>query len=612
MRRPVESRFPGFGPALAGDYEMSMFGFLDDGRDGARFEAPDVRPVDVAERCVLEAPVVVEDGGCRIALAGRPRFGELKDPQSVARGIAAAWRTEGTRALPRLRGRFALSIVEPGARRVVLAVDRIGVERLTWAHSAGTFAFGTSAERVARTIAGSPRLDAQALFDYVLLHMVPSPGTVFAGVHKLRPGTCVTLERGTARVERWWNPTFSHGAAPEFGSLRDELRAGLHAAVANCDPDASTGAFLSGGLDSSTVAGVLRDVSGRAPKTFSIGFGYPDYDELPYARVAQRAFGAEAHEYVVHGDDIAATFATIARMFDEPFGNSSALPVYYCAKLARERGVDHLLAGDGGDELFAGNSRYVEQQVFELWNRVPGLVRRGLIQPVVAAWPDALAFHLVRRARGYIEKASIPLPARLEAYNLVRQLGAEAFFTADFRASVDPDAPLRAMQAVWDSTPGDDYLQHMLWYDWQYTLSDNDLRKVETMSAAAGVRVSYPMLDDGLVEFSMRVPPDVLMPGRQLRGFYKRAMAGYLPDEIINKKKHGFGLPFGLWLQESEPLRRLVMGNLESLRDRRVIRDELIERLLHLHGSEDARFYGVFVWVLAMLEQWFQEHRVSP
>jgi asparagine synthase (glutamine-hydrolysing) len=442
--------------------------------------------------------------------------------------------------------------------------------------------------------------------------MVPSPGTTFEGVRKLQPGTCAVFENGSVRTERWWSPTFVDRGAPSFESLRDELRASLRTGVANSRPDASTGAFLSGGLDSSTVAGMLRDVSGAPPKTFSIGFGYPDYDELPYARIAVRAFGAKAHEYVVHGDDIAATFATIARVFDEPFGNSSALPVFYCAKLAREHGVDHLLAGDGGDELFAGNSRYADQQVFELWQRVPHFVRRGLIEPVVRHWPDALLVRPVRRARGYVEKASIPLPARLEAYNLVRQLGAGAFFTPQFLSAVDTEAPLRDMQAVWDSTPGDAYLQHMLWYDWQYTLADNDLRKVETMSAAAGVRVSYPMLDDGLVDFSMRIPPDVMMPGSQLRGFYKRAMQGYLPDEIIHKKKHGFGLPFGLWLQESEPLRRLVMGNLECLRSRRVIRDDLIDRLLHLHGSEDARYYGVYVWVLAMLEQWFQEHRVSP
>jgi asparagine synthase (glutamine-hydrolysing) len=147
-----------------------------------------------------------------------------------------------------------------------------------------------------------------------------------------------------------------------------------------------------------------------------------------------------------------------------------------------------------------------------------------------------------------------------------------------------------------------------LFYDWQYTLSDNDLRKVESMTALAGVRVSYPMLHADVIDLSLRVPPDVMMPGMRLRDFYKRAMTGWLPDEIIHKKKHGFGLPFGLWLQDSPQLRELIAANLSSLRGRRLIRPEFIDRLIKLHGSEDASFYGVFVWVLAMLEQWLQEH----
>jgi asparagine synthase (glutamine-hydrolysing) len=152
----------------------------------------------------------------------------------------------------------------------------------------------------------------------------------------------------------------------------------------------------------------------------------------------------------------------------------------------------------------------------------------------------------------------------------------------------------------------------MLYYDWQLTLADNDLRKVETMSALAGVRVTYPMLHPDVVELSTRIPPQLKMPGTRLRHFYKRAMAGYLPDEIIDKKKHGFGLPFGLWLQESPALREQIHDNLSSLRSRRIVRPQFIDRLLNLHGQDDARYHGVFIWVLAMLEQWLVEHDIAP
>jgi len=359
------------------------------------------------------------------------------------------------------------------------------------------------------------------------------------------------------------------------------------------------------------VAGTLSKVASGPTRTFSIGFGYPRYDELPYARVANERFGCEGHEYTITGADIATTFPSVARAFDEPFGNSSALPVYHCARLAREHGVDHLLAGDGGDELFAGNSRYAEQQIFERYQMVPRALRRGLLEPVLAGWPAALGFPLVRKARGYIEKANTPLPVRLESWNIIYRSGPDAFLHPDFRHSVDTDTPLERMREVWNDAPCHSTLNRMLYYDWQYTLSDNDLRKVETMSALAGVRVSYPMLHPRMIGLSMRVPPRLKMPGTQLRYFYKQAMRGLLPNAIIEKKKHGFGLPFGLWLAQYPALRELIFGNLANLRKRRIVRTEFIDRLLRLHDSEDASYYGVFVWVLAMLEQWLQEHRVN-
>jgi asparagine synthase (glutamine-hydrolysing) len=239
-------------------------------------------------------------------------------------------------------------------------------------------------------------------------------------------------------------------------------------------------------------------------------------------------------------------------------------------------------------------------------------VLRSVLEPVVTHWPARLNVWLVRKARGYIEKANVPLPARLETWNFLLRKGTAEVLHSDFRSVADERDTFRKMQELWDTTPSDHTLHRMLFYDWQNTLADNDLRKVETMCDLAGVRVSYPMLHPDVVAMSLKVPPDMMMPGRRLRDFYKRATTGFLPDEIIHKKKHGFGLPFGLWLQQTPRLREQIDGNLSALRQRRVIRPEFIDRLLHLHGQEDAGYYGVFIWVLAMLEQWFQEHDVSP
>lgn len=535
-------------------------------------------------------------------------------PTDGAGALLQRYRDEGERCLSDLAGRFAVAIVDARSEKVLLAVDPMGIEKLAYALRDDGLVFSSSAASVARFPAVAAPLSNQALFSYLMLHMVPAPETVYEGVTKLRAGTFAVLERGRLRIDRYWRPRFAASGAGSaaFDVLRQRLHESLRAAVRHSSPDETTGAFLSGGLDSSTVAGVLAEVGGRPARTFSIGFGYPDYDELPYARIANKRFDCEPHEYVVRGEDIVSTLPLIARNYDEPFGNSSALPVYHCARLARAHGVTHLLAGDGGDELFAGNSRYAEQQVFERYGLVPRLVKRGLLEPLLGVWPDALTGRFVRRAKGYVRKANVPLPERLEAWNVVYQSGAAEFLEPDFVRTIDPRLPITRMYDLWNEAPTGDTLQHMLYHDWQYTLADNDLRKVETMCGVAGVRVSYPMLDPRVVDLSLEVPSALMMPGMQLRSFYKRAMHDFLPDEIINKKKHGFGLPFGLWLQDSAELHDKVNGNLSSLRSRGMVRSAFIDKLLSLHESDDARHYGVFVWVLAMLEEWFREHSTQP
>lgn len=563
------------------------------------------------------APCVAGNTEVTVALSGAPLWKDgsgatVQQDADAANAIFQAYLQRGDELLASLRGRFALAILDGRRQRVLLAVDPMGIERLAYATCGSGIVFASSAEACAHFPELGARLRPQALFDYLMMHMVPAPHTVFVGVSKLSPGTCAVFERGTHRIERYWRPHFAERRAASFAQLKAELHRTLRVAVRSSRPDPRTGAFLSGGLDSSTVAGVLSEVAPSPANTFSIGFGYAAYDELPFARIANERFGCAGHEYVVSGADIAASFADIARAYDEPFGNSSALPLYYCARLAAQHGFDHLLAGDGGDEIFAGNSRYAEQQVFEHYRHVPAILRRRLLEPLLQRWPERYAVWPINKARSYVEKARVTLPERLEMWNIARVLGTAELLHPDFLRAVDLQAPYAQMQRVWDSAPTQSALDRMLYYDWHYTLADNDLRKVETMSALAGVRVSYPMLHPDVIDMSLQVPAALKMPGRKLRHFYKEAMTGFLPAQIIHKKKHGFGLPFGLWLQESAQLREVILGNLSSLRGRNIIRPQFVDRLLRLHGSDDASYYGVLVWVLAMLEQWFQEHRIAP
>jgi len=545
-------------------------------------------------------------------IAWKTTEASVLDAPSAAAALLAAYRRWGVDFLQHLQGHFALALIDQEAGMGLIAIDRMGVGRLAWRRSGEGIVFSSSAEAVARFGGASPRIRRQALLDFLYFHMVPSPGTVYEGVSKLPPATALIWSHGGIRESVYWKPRFASGPA-DFDALKDGLHQALGNAVRATQPGATTGAFLSGGLDSSTVAGFLSREQPGAARTFSIGFGFKDYDELDYARIASRHFDTRSTEYVVTPEDIGNLLPQVARAYDEPFGNASAIPVLRCAQLAAEHGMEHLLAGDGGDELFAGNPQYAEQQVFEAYKRVPGFLRSMLLEPVLGALPPFLRVSVLRKGRNYIAQAKMPLPDRFQIWNFLNQLGADTMLHPEFRSAVDVEGPLRHMREVFASAPPDaELVNRMLYYDWRFTLADNDLRKVSRMCEFAGLRVSFPMLHQELIDLSLQVPVAMKMRGRELRSFYKQAMQGFLPDAILHKKKHGFGLPFGLWLQRSSRLAGQVDDALAGLGRRDIIAPAFIERLRALHSQDDARYYGVLIFTFVMLEQWFQEHGLAP
>lgn len=543
-------------------------------------------------------------------IAGSPEWrGAGSGAHGIAHNVLHAYRTLGVRCLESLYGDFALAISDASTQTVLLAIDRLGVQKLAYAVTKNGVSFSSSAAEVARREQMSGQLRPQAFFDFLLLHMIPSPQTVYENVFKLRAGTAALIQNGKAKVTHYWRPAFVEAGRKEsFDDLKSSLHSSLRNAVAASKPDNATGAFLSGGLDSSTVAGVLAQVRGGSARTFSIGFGVDAYDELKYARIASRHFGTQGTEYNVTPDDIVTALPIIAGAYDEPFGNSSAVPTYFCARLAATHGVTHLLAGDGGDELFGGNERYARQRVFEPYLAIPKSLRLGLIEPLFGRGDTEVGFLPLRKLRSYIQQARIELPERLESWNLMYRTDLATMFDQEYLASINPREPLSIMREVYDAAPANSLLNKLLYFDWQYTLADNDLRKVGTMCELAGVRVSYPMLDDGVLDLSLRVPPQLKMKGAELRTFYKRAMIGFLPPQILNKHKHGFGLPFGVWLKSHRRLADLIFTLLTDLKSRRLVRQDFLDQLIDRQRSGEPGYFGSAIWDLAMLEAWLSRH----
>ena len=370
-------------------------------------------------------------------------------------------------------------------------------------------------------------LDPQAVFDYLYFHAIPAPRAIFSDVLRLPAGHSLIVDPQGGKVVRHWTPRFDERRYRVFNDAKEQLRSAIRQAVADAaSGEKKTGAFLSGGTDSSTVAGMLGAVTGQPAPAYSIGFEAEGYDEMEYARLSARHFGCDHHEYYVTPDDLIKSIPAIAQHQDQPFGNSSALPAYYCAKMAKEDGCTLLLAGDGGDELFGGNSRYAVQKFLQYYQSVPQGVRR-LIEPLCTDDRFLRRIPGLRQATGYVRHSKDPLPHRLQKMNLLMELGPGNILTAALLSKMDQGAPGRHMQSTWDSCEADSVVDRMLAYDWRYTLADSDLPKVRGAAAMAGIAVCYPLLADDLVDFSMGLPRAWKLKGFRLRWFFKEALCGF-------------------------------------------------------------------------------------
>jgi len=543
-----------------------------------------------------------------VAWCGHPTApgGARAADEDLARWIADAYRAEGPGLLEKLRGDFSLAVLDPVAGNGLLAVDRMGIRDLCWADTGGVVLFGPRADRLAADPRCGDEIDPQGIYDYLYHHVVPRPGTVFRNVRCLGPGEALVIRQGRAETRCYWRPHFAEHDPTPIAELQASFRTTLREAVERAAASGTrVGAFLSGGTDSSTLTGLLGEVTGEAPRTYSIGFDAPGYDEIAFARIAARRFGARAHEYYVTPADVAAAIPHVAAAFDQPYGNASVVPAYYCARLAGEDGVDVLLGGDGGDELFAGNARYARQWILSLYERVPRPLRRYLVEPGLD-FPGVARVPPLRKIRRYVEQARLPFPARLETYNLLEHIGPARVFQPEFLAAVDTTRPLAAIGQVYDSFQDIGLVNRLLGVDFKFTLADDDLRKVAHAGTMAGVVTRFPFLDEAVVDLAARVPPGQKLRRTRLRHFFKEALRDYLPPEILAKEKHGFGLPFGVWLREDPTLRELARDSLDGLRARGIVRPAMIDELTHTRLDEHAGYFGTLTWVLMMLEQWFR------
>jgi asparagine synthase (glutamine-hydrolysing) len=554
-------------------------------------------------------------GNVVLAFAGdllnRDELRDRSERGELQAAVARLYERQGPDGVRALRGAFALALWDEELERLVLAGDHLGLARLYYSVTPSGVAFASRASSVVAAPGVVARVDRLAVYEYLNFGYVPSPRTIWTGVYRLPPGHLLVAQRGAVACRPYWDLEYQERRAGLGAAARataEAVEAAVGAALAGARPK-DTGAFLSGGTDSSTVVGLMAKLTGERVNAFSIGFREPRYDELSYAALAARHFKAAHYARIVTADEAFEAMPELVETYDEPFGNNSAIGTLFCARLARETGVTCLLAGDGGDEIFGGNERYRTDRIFALWQRVPALLRTGVLEPALRGLGERGPGPL-RRIQRYARRAAIPNPRRFYSYEFFFAQEGQPLLDPDFLVAAGADTPWQAVEAHFARARAASELNRLLYLDLKLTIGDSDLPKVTRTAERAGVLVRFPLLHLPLVEWTAALPARFKVRGFEKRYLFKYAFRPLLPREILAKRKHGFGVPTGLWLRSHPRFEALARDALLSpaARQRGYFRPGAIEDLLARHAAEPTPYYGDLLWTVLLLELWHRRH----
>jgi len=512
----------------------------------------------------------------------------------------------GWEMLEHLRGMFAFAIWDEREERLFLARDRLGQKPLFYYERGGLLIFASEIKAILEHPEIKREIDPVAFDDFLTYNCVPPPRTMFAGIQKLPPAHFLVFDRGGLKVERYWDVEFRPDPKISF----EEAKAGVlqrltEATELRMISDVPLGAFLSGGVDSSLIVALMSRAGAGRMKTYSIGFEQEAWSELPYARAVAERYGTEHHEFTVRPEAIQ-LLPRLIEQFDEPFGDSSAIPTYVLAEMTRKH-VKVALNGDGGDESFAGYPRHLGALLLERYQKLPRWFRVGVVPGLI---PDRQGrgrfFRRLRRMneaslltleRAYCSFIEIHSPedkAALRGRGLTSLLGSH-------------DSRQALVDLLKAGRGGDETLGRLLYTDLNAYLPDDLLVKIDRMTMAHGLEGRSPLLDHRLVEYAARLPAKYKVHGRTLKYLLKSIARDFVPPELIDRPKQGFAVPVGEWFRgELKPLvsrllassRFVAMGWL----DRGAVDAFWAE---HLSGDRNHRHK---LWGLINLELWHQRY----
>ena len=569
-----------------------------------------MRRLSIIDLATGHQPISNEDGSVRIVFNGEIyNYAELRAgllqrghqfrTNSDTETIVHLYEELGDRCVEKLRGMFGFAIWDTREQKLLLARDRIGKKPMHYAQAGGAFIFGSEIKSLLQHPSMRRETNLESVSDFLSFGYVPEPQTAFRGIHKLLPGHTLTFKNGQVSTRCYWDFKYNGDNAPpkDERTYIEELRHEIDEAVRiRLIGEVPLGAFLSGGIDSSTVVGTMAGLMEQPVKTFSIGFSEASFDELEFARVTAQRFKTDHHEFIVT-PDVCRLVEEIVWHHDEPFADVSSIPTYVVSKMAREH-VTVVLSGDGGDEVFAGYERYAIHKRREVFERIPGAARRGMMLPLSHALPrftpgknylrnialdpaaryvDSLAFFDEKTKRRLLSD---------QAARLLRQHDSTAAFRQLFNVPTSPER-----------------IDHLIYLDSKTYLPGDILAKVDRMSMAHSIETRAPLLDHKLIEYVQTIPGSLKLHGMETKHILKRAVAGLVPDEIIHRQKKGFNVPIRQWFKRE--LKDLLNDTLsdQRTRERGLLNARAVRALVNEHqlGRRD---HARQLWGLLTLELW--------
>lgn len=524
--------------------------------------------------------------------------------------VVHAYEEWGNSCLQFFRGMFAFALWDDAHKRLLLAVDRFGIKPLYYGDFEGDLVFGSELACLLTSGRLAKQIDDAALAEYFTLGYVPPPATIFRDARKFEPGMFLEWTAGQgARLGRYWDiPAAQEDGMSDREPLRLQLRERLRDAVeAHMVSDVPLGAFLSGGIDSSTVVALMSEVSPEPVRTFSIGFEAPEHDERRLARLVAKRFRTDHHELVVEPESVD-VLPKLVSHFQEPFADSSALPTYYMSKLARSS-VKVALSGDGGDELFVGYTTFLGVELARYAQSLPAPARR-LLSAFPRRVPGGMSPRLNDRVGRWGKWASdTALPPEAAYRSKITMAGLPLVWpllTAELRQRLDGQNPFRAVDGALTTSEATRPLERILYAGLKVSLPGDMLVKVDRMSMANSLEVRVPLLDHVLAEFVAQIPVSTRFPRWRLKGLLKESMADSLPREVLRQRKHGFTIPLAGWFRGD--LAQFAAETLISTeaRDRGFLDVKAVETFLRDH-ARGSRNLGPAIWSILMFELWCRQ-----